>query len=209
MLNVPMMKEKEVIGVIGIYRQEERPFTEKQIELVTNFAAQAVIAIENTRLLNELRESLAQQTATADVLGVISSTAGELEPVFEAMLANATRLCEAGFASLNLNEGDQFRRVALHNAPPALAEHWRHHPTMRPHPGSAFGRAALTRQVVQVDDIRTTPAYLERDPIVVAGVELGGYRTIVAVPMLKENALAGVISIYRRRSGPLLTSRLP
>ena len=214
-LHVPMLHDEELVGAFSIFRQEVRPFTEKQIELVTNFAAQAVIAIENTRLLNELRqrtddlsEALEQQTATSEVLGIISSSPGALEPVFNTMLANATRLCEARFASLNLSEGDQFRRVALHNAPAALAEHWRGHPTIRPHPGSAFGRAVHTRQAVQVDDIRTTLAYVERDPIVVAGVELGGYRTVLVVPMLKEKALAGVISIYRQEVRPFTDKQI-
>ena len=110
------------IGAITIYRQEVRPFTDKQIELVKNFAAQAVIAIENTRLLNELRESLQQQTATSDVLKVISSSPGELEPVFQAMLENATRICEAKFGTLFLFEGDVFRLAARHNVPPAFVE---------------------------------------------------------------------------------------
>jgi transcriptional regulator with GAF, ATPase, and Fis domain len=158
-LAVPMLKEKELIGAIGIYRQEVRPFTEKQIELVTSFAAQAVIAIENTRLLNELRESLQQQTATADVLKVIGSSPGELQPVFDAMLVNVTRLCEAKFASLLLSEGDQFRRVSLHNAPPALIEDWRRTPLIHPHPESALGRTASTKQVAHIDDIRTSRAY--------------------------------------------------
>ena len=198
---VPMLKENKSIGAIAIYRQEVRPFTNKQVELVSNFAKQAVIAIENTRLLNELRESLQQQTATADVLKVISSSPGELEPVFAAMLANATHLCEAKLASLLLTEGDQFRRVSLHNASPALVEHWRGAPLVRPHPESGLGQVLRTKQVTHVDDIRTTQAYLDRDPNSVAGAELGGYRTVLLVPMLKDTTLVGVINIYRQEVG--------
>ena len=192
-----MLKEKELIGAISIYRQEVRPFTDKQIDLLQNFAAQAVIAIENTRLLNELRESLQQQTATADVLKVIGSSPGELQPVFDAMLVNVTGLCEAKFASLLLSEGDQFRRVSLHNAPPALIEDWRRTPLIHLHPESALGRAALTKQVAHIDDIRTTRAYRDRDPRLIAGVELGGYRTVLSVPMLKDQEVIGLIVIYR------------
>jgi GAF domain-containing protein len=195
---VPMLKDDELIGAIAIYRQEVRPFTDKQIELVSNFASQAVIAIENTRLLNELRESLQQQTATSEVLKVISSSPGDLQPVFDAMLANATRLCEAKLASLLITEGDQFRRVSLHNAPSALVEHWGRTPVVRPHSDSGLGQILCTRQVTYVDDIRTTQAYLDGDPNSVAGAELGGYRTVLLVPMLKDEELVGVIVIYRQ-----------
>src|SRR5262245_48219623 len=134
LLAVPLCQENAVLGVIVIYRQERRPFTEKQIELVKNFASQAVIAIENTRLFSELRESLQQQTATADVLKIISSSPGELVPVFEAMLANAVRICEAKFGFLWLSEGDGFRAVARHGIPPALAESYQREPVVHPAP---------------------------------------------------------------------------
>src|SRR5262249_28200461 len=138
---VPMLKDDLVIGVIVIYRQEVRPFTDKQIELLQNFASQAVIAIENARLLNELRQSLEQQTATSEVLGVISSSPGELEPVFQAMLENAVRICQAKFGVLYLSEGEGFRVAAMRNAPPAFAELRRRQPViMRPSPRIALGR---------------------------------------------------------------------
>jgi GAF domain-containing protein len=173
---------------------EVRPFTEKQITLLQTFADQAVIAIENTRLLNELRESLQQQTATSEVLSVISSSPGELEPVFQTMLANATRICEAKFGTLWLCEGDSFRAVALHNAPPAYAKARRRGLLLRPPPDTALGRAASTKQVVQIDDIGTQ-GY---DPEWRAAIELGNYRTVVCVPMLKDNELIGAISIFRQ-----------
>jgi GAF domain-containing protein len=162
--------------------------------LVTTFADQAVIAIENTRLLNELRESLQQQTATADVLKVISSSPGELEPVFQAMLANATRICEAKFGTLWLCEGDAFRAVALHNAPSAYAKARRRELLLRPPPDTALGRVASTKEVVQIDDIRAQTY----DPEWRAAIELGNYRTVVCVPMLKDNELIGAISIFHQ-----------
>ena len=145
-LAVPMLKENELVGAIVIYRQEVRPFTDKQIELVANFAKQAVIAIENTRLLSELRESLQQQTATSEVLQVISRSPGELEPAFEVMLENATRLCEAKFGTMVLREGDAFRSVAMHNVPPAFIEERQRNPLLRPDPTSGIGRVIATRQ---------------------------------------------------------------
>jgi len=145
-----MLKEDELIGAITITRQEVMPSTDKQIELVQNFANQAVIAIENTRLLNELRESLAQQTATADVLQVISSSPGALEPVFQAMLENAVRLCEAKFGDLFLRDRDGFRMVATHNSPPAYAAARKHDPLLRPPPDAPLGLVATTKQVAHI-----------------------------------------------------------
>jgi GAF domain-containing protein len=207
-LSVPMLKENELIGSININRQEVRPFTDKQIELVTNFAAQAVIAIENTRLLNELRESLQQQTATSEVLGVISSSPGELEPVFQAMLANATRLCEAKFGTLYLYESDAFRPVALHNVPSAYAEARTRDLIFRPPPDLPLGRIIATKQAVQIDDAKATKSYMAGDPFVRAGVDLGGYRTVLAAPMLKNDELIGAIAIYRQEVRPFTDKQI-
>jgi GAF domain-containing protein len=215
LVGVPMLKNDEVVGVIAIYRQEVRPFTDKQIALVKNFAAQAVIAIDNARLLNELRqrtedlsESLERQTATSEVLKVISSSPGDLQPVFDAILANATDLCGAGFASLRLSEGDQFRTVSLYNAPAVLVEHWRSTPLVRPHPESALGLSALTKQVIQIEDVREGRAYSKRDPLSVAGADLGGYRTVISVPMLREDVLVGAIAIYRQEVRPFTDKQI-
>src|SRR5262245_44706062 len=150
LIAVPMRKEKELIGAFVIYRMEVRPFTDKQIELMTNFAAQAVIAIENTRLLNELRESLQQQTATADVLRVISSSPGELGPVFTETLQNSTRICEASFGSMALLEGDGFRRVALYNAAPEFAEFNEREPYIAPGVSSTLDQLMRTKQLVHL-----------------------------------------------------------
>ena len=202
LLAVPMLKEGRFVGAIVIYRQEVRPFTEKQIELVTNFAAQAVIAIENTRLLNELRQSLEQQTATADVLGVISSSPGELEPVFQAVLANATRLCEANFGVLQLSEDGGFRMVAMHNPPPAYAEARRRQPVIHPGPLTPPARVAATKQLLHIADLTQEAAYKIRDPASVRFVETAGVRTLLVVPMLKDNEMIGEISVYRQEVRP-------
>src|SRR5262245_25788063 len=213
-LIAPMIKENELIGTIGIYRQEVRPFTDKQIELVKNFANQAVIAIENTRLLNDLRqrtgdlsEALEQQTATSEVLQVISSSPGDLEPVFQAILANAVRICGANFGNLYRRDGEEFQLVAHHNTPAALVEERKRKPN-RPGPKTALGRMATTKQVVQVADITAGPSYAERDPWTVGAVELAGIRTGVAVPLLKDNELIGAITIYRQEVRPFTDKQI-
>ena len=160
-LAVPMFKDNELVGAINIYRQEVRPFPDKQIELVQNFAAQAVIAIENTRLLNELRqrtddlsEALEQQTATSEVLKVISGSPGELQPVFSSIMESATRICEAAFASLALCEGvNAYRIVAQHNGPQAYAELIQREPLIKRGPGSLLDRVTVTRGPVQIEDL--------------------------------------------------------
>ncbi len=200
---VPMFKDKELIGAIAIYRREVRPFTDKQIELVQNFAAQAVIAIENTRLLSELRESLEQQTATSEVLSVISSSPGELEPVFQTMLKNATRICEAKFGVLALREGDNLRIVALHNAPPAYLELRQREPVFRPDGfiNEMTAQAVATRRAVQIADIGDNASNADAAQ---AGkfVALTGARTVILVPMLKDNELVGLFNIFRQEVRP-------
>ena len=208
LLLVPMLKERELVGVIAIYRQHVRLFSNKQIELLQNFAAQAVIAIENTRLLNELRhrtkdlsDALEHQTATAEVLKVISGSPGELKPVFQAILENATRICEAHLGTLLLREGELFRIAALHG-PPDFAEWWTRNPVVRPGPETAPARVAQTRQPVRISDLSAEPAYVSRDPLRVNIVERAGARTLVAVPMLKDDKLIGTITIYRQEVRP-------
>ena len=211
-----MLKDKNLIGAVILYRQEVRPFSDKQIELVKNFAAQAVIAIENARLLNELRqrttdltETLEQQTATSEVLQVISSSPGELEPVFAAMLASATRICEAEFGNLFLREGETFRAVAWHGEP-TYVDNWR---------GEALiiktdvadiplARLAATKQRVHVADLRQEAAYKAGFAPLVTLVDKGGARTLLIVPMLKEHTLVGAITIYRQEVRPFTAKQI-
>ena len=203
LLVVPMLKDNEVVGAILIYRQEVRPFTDRQIELVKNFAAQAVIAIENTRLLNELRELLQQQTATADVLKVISSSAGELQPVFKTMLAKAVERCEASFGAMWLVDGEGYRTAAMHgDLPQAYVEQWRSGTLHLPKTDIPMVRAIRSRKTVNTSDMRKEKAYLEGDPLAVSAADIGGIRTLVTVPMLKEGEAVGVITIYRREVQP-------
>jgi GAF domain-containing protein len=195
MLLVPMLKDDQLVGLIAIYRKEVRPFTDKQIELVKNFAAQAVIAIENTRLLNELRESLQQQTATADVLKIISSSPGQLAPVFSSMLENATRICGAGFGSMFHFDGRRFDFAANYGTPPALVELQTRRGPFLPPPGGVLERVMLTKQVAHSAD------YAAEQPQA-PPVALGGARSTVAVPMLKDDQLVGGIVIYRKEVRP-------
>jgi GAF domain-containing protein len=207
LLGVPLMREGEPIGILNLARQRIEPFTKKQIEFVTTFADQAVIAIENTRLLNELRESLDRQTATSEVLSVISSSPGELEPVFQTMLDNATRICEARFGSLYLYGEDGLTLIATHNAPPAFAEARRRGP-IRPAPDMALGQVIRTKQMAQVADLMATRAYAEGHPAAVDAVKLASMRTVVAVPMLKDNRLIGIIASYRQEVRPFTEKQI-
>ena len=211
---VPMLKENELIGTITIFRQEVRPFTDKQIALVENFTKQAVIAIENTRLLKELRhrtddltESLEQQTATSEVLQVISSSPGELEPVFQKMLENATRVCGANFGLMNLWDGDSFTMASGYNVPPAFAA-LRARMPVRPHPQSGLAAVVTTHQVAHIHDVRKSPAYLAGASGAVEMADVAGARTIVVVPMLRENELIGAISIYRQEVKPFTDKQI-
>ena len=213
-LGVPLMREGTPIGVIILWRKQVRPFTDKQIELLTTFADQAVIAIENVRLFDEvqartreLSEALEQQTATSEVLRVISSSPGELAPVFQTMLENATHICDAKFGVMWLCEDGGFRSVALHG-PAAHVQERRREPLIYPEPKTPLRRIALTRQIVHITDIRTDAAYVERLPTFVGLVDAADARTFLAVPMLKENELIGVVSIYRQEVRPFTDKQI-
>jgi GAF domain-containing protein len=158
-------------------------------------------------LEKKLSEALEQQTATSDVLQVISSSPGQLEPVFQAMLENAVRICEAKIGTLYIREGDGFRTVATQNAPPAYVEA-RTRELIRPPPDASLGRLLATKQVVQTADVKTIPSYLEGNPFVVTPVDLGGYRTTLAVPMLKNNELIGAITINRQEVHPFTDKQI-
>jgi GAF domain-containing protein len=207
----PLMREGTPIGVFVLARRLMRPFTDRQIELLTTFADQAVIAIENVRLFDEvqartrdLTEALEQQTATSEVLRVISRSPGELQPVFETMLANATDICGAKFGVLFRSEGDALRTVAVHGAPPSYVEERRRFPVVRPDPGTTLGRAVTTKQPVQIANLQDEPDYPDA-PSGFTGAklaELAGARTVLAVPMVKESELVGAILIYRQEVRP-------
>jgi GAF domain-containing protein len=207
-LGVPLLREDEPIGVIVLARQRVEAFTQKQIDLVTTFADQAVIAIQNVHLFDQLHhrtddlaESLQQQTATSEVLQIISSSPSDLAPIFDKMLENATRVCGAEFGSMILVEADMLRQAALYNAPPALAAA-RANKVLPLHPQSSMTTAIRSRQVVHIEDVRNSRGYLERAQTSVELVELGGARTIVVVPMLREDEVIGMITVYRQEVRP-------
>jgi GAF domain-containing protein len=205
---VPLIRKGEAVGVLTLRRSEVKPFTDKQITLLRTFADQAVIAIENARLLNELRESLEQQTATSELLGVISRSSGDLSPVFESVLANAIRVCGAKFGGLFLCEGDAVRVAAFHNAPNALAELWRREPLFRPGPGLGLSRSIKSKRVVQIADMMADQAYHERDPARMQVVELGGFRAVLTVPLVKDNEVIGGFNIWRQEPGPFTDNQI-
>jgi two-component system, NtrC family, sensor kinase len=208
LLGAPMLKDDQLVGAILLYRQDVRPFTDKQIALVQNFAAQAVIAIENSRLLNELRqrtddltESLEQQTTTSEVLKIISGSPGVLQPVFDAVMTNATRSCDAKFGGLFLAEGDKFRCVAMHNLPRQQAEILQREPLVDFASNIGSARAMSAKRVIQIEDLTKESRYIERNPRFVNLIELGGARSAVFVPLVKDAESIGIIVIYRRQVG--------
>jgi GAF domain-containing protein len=207
-LGVPLLREGAPIGVLVLQRSIVQSFTGKEIELAETFADQAVIAIENVRLFDEvqartreLSESLQQQTATSEVLKVISSSPGELEPVFHSMLENATRICEAKFGNLFLREGDGYRAAAVHGEP-SYVEYWRRAPFASLRDAPLLNRVTLAKKVIHVPDLRLDQSYLDGNPRIVTLVDSAGARTFVIVPMLKEHEIVGTIAMYRTEVRP-------
>ena len=199
---VPMVKDSVLVGAIFIYRTEVRPFTDRQIELVQNFAAQAVIAIENARLLSELRESLQQQTATADVLKVLSRSAFNLQTVLDTLVESATRLCEAQDAIIFLPSGEVYRAQALHGYSTEYHQFIESNPIAIDR-GSVVGRTAIDKQVVHVSDVLADPNYTQHD-----AQRMAGYRTALAVPLLREGNVAGVIFLTRTKPQPFTLKQI-
>ena len=201
-LSVPMLKEDNLIGVISIFRQEVRPFTDGHIDLVTSFASQAVIAIENVRLLNELRQSVQQQTATADVLKVISRSTFDLRAVLQTLVESAARLCEADKATITRQIGGVFFRAEGHGFSPEFIEYVRDIP-VEPERGTATGRALLEGKVIHIPDVLA-----DRDYAWAEAQRLDGFRTILSVPMLREGVPIGVLALTRSEVRPFTDKQI-
>jgi GAF domain-containing protein len=199
-MGVPLLRDGAVIGVIGLARRRIEPYSEREIELVTTFADQAVIAIENARLLTETREALEQQTATAEVLQVINSSPGNLAPVFDAMLEKVLRLCEASYGMLWTYDGEYFRVTAQRNIPPALQEFLSQ--PIKPGPGTSVERVIGGASIVHTADVRQEAAYREGHPRRRAMVELGGARAGLTVALRQDGKLLGVFVAYRQEVRP-------
>jgi GAF domain-containing protein len=206
-IGVALRKDGRLLGTIGVYRQEVRPFTDTQIALLQNFAAQAVIAIENARLLTETREALDQQTATAEVLQVINSSPSDLAPVFEAMLEKALRLCDVPFGFLVTFDGEILRVAASRNLPAKLAEYLDSQ-ELRPDPRTLLGRAVLERRTLHTEDNANTEGYREGVPLVLTTVELAGIRTTLHVPLIKDGRVLGVLIFFRREVRPFTDKQI-
>jgi len=206
-LTAALRQEDKLLGSFTLWRREVRPFTDKQIALLQNFAAQAVIAMENARLITETREALEQQTATGEVLQVINSSPGDLAPVFDAMLDKALRLCEASFGILSTREGDGLRRRAVLNLPPSLDEFLANEP-LDISPNTFVGRAFRERKVIHIPDILEAEPYRRGVPLAVATYELAGARTMLWVPLVKDDAALGVFTIYRTEVRPFTDKQI-